>query len=303
MGVILERFPRQTSLAAWCRYGPGDAVRGVRAGAPQRPIRRQLRGSAVRSVASHRAADTRIRYADIRPALGSSRWQPFIDEASRQFAIPEPWICAVMGQESAGRTTLNGRPITSSAGAMGLMQVMPGTYSDLRNRYALGDDSYDPHDNILAGTAYLRQMYERYGYPSLFAAYNAGPKRFDAYLFAGKPLPNATLHYVESILPGVGTALAGTSGGITNARNPGSFSSARGGKIAPPHALFFTHLAARNQRRNRPTNSVGFVKSAEEFIRDLCRIPADLRTVRGTDSSSRCLPVCNRSSVGERRGA
>ena len=61
---------------------------------------------------------------------------------------------------------------------MGLMQVMPGTYSDLRNRYALGGDSYDPHDNIFAGTAYLRQMYERYGYPSLFAAYNAGPKRW-----------------------------------------------------------------------------------------------------------------------------
>ncbi len=170
------------------------------------------------------------------------RWQPFIGEASRQFAIPEPWIRAVMSQESAGRTTLKGRPITSSAGAMGLMQVMPGTYSDLRNRYALGDDSYDPHDNILAGTAYLRQMYERYGYPSLFAAYNAGPKRFDAYLFAGKPLPNATLRYIESILPGVGTALAGTSGGTANPKNLGSLSSASGAKSVPPKSLFFAHL-------------------------------------------------------------
>jgi hypothetical protein len=93
------------------------------------------------------------------------------------------------------------------------MQVMPGTYADLRRRYSLGGDSYDPHDNILAGTAYLRQMYERYGYPSLFAAYNAGPTRFDAYLFGRKHLPNETLHYVESILPGVETTLNGSQSG------------------------------------------------------------------------------------------
>ncbi|MDE2135738.1 MAG: lytic transglycosylase domain-containing protein [Alphaproteobacteria bacterium] len=168
------------------------------------------------------------------------RWQSFIGEASRQFAIPEPWIRAVMGLESGGRTTLGGRPITSGAGAMGLMQVMPGTYSDLRNHYTLGDDSYDPHDNILAGTAYLRQMYDRYGYPSLFAAYNAGPKRFDAYLFAGKPLPNETLSYVESILPGVGTVLEGPHGVAPNMKYRGPFLSARVKKIMPRNTLFFT---------------------------------------------------------------
>lgn len=138
---------------------------------------------------------------------GVSQWRDFIAEAAQEFAIPESWIRAVVGQESGGHTTLHGRPITSSAGAMGLMQVMPGTYADLRRRYSLGRDSYDPHDNILAGTAYLRQMYERYGYPSLFAAYNAGPARFDAYLFGRKQLPSETLHYVESILPGVATTL------------------------------------------------------------------------------------------------
>ena len=45
---------------------------------------------------------------------------------------------------------------TSQAGAMGLMQVMPVTYDELRARYNLGDDPYDPHDNVMAGTAYLR---------------------------------------------------------------------------------------------------------------------------------------------------
>jgi hypothetical protein len=144
---------------------------------------------------------------------GVSQWRNFIAEAAQEFAIPESWIRAVMGRESGGHATLHGRPITSSAGAMGLMQVMPGTYADLRRRYSLGGDSYDPHDNILAGTAYLRQMYERYGYPSLFAAYNAGPARFDAYLFGRKQLPNETLHYVESILPGVETTLNNSQSG------------------------------------------------------------------------------------------
>ena len=80
-----------------------------------------------------------------------------------------------MHAESAGRTTLHGQPITSSAGAMGLMQVMPRTYSDLRKQLGLGADPYAPADNITAGAAYLQQMYRRYGYPGMFAAYNAGP--------------------------------------------------------------------------------------------------------------------------------
>jgi soluble lytic murein transglycosylase-like protein len=49
-----------------------------------------------------------------------------------------------MKQESAGLTTLNGQPITSRAGAMGLMQLMPGTWSDMRDRYGLGNNPFDP---------------------------------------------------------------------------------------------------------------------------------------------------------------
>jgi soluble lytic murein transglycosylase-like protein len=48
------------------------------------------------------------------------RWQDFITEASRRFAVPEFWIRVVMAAESAGQTMLDGRPITSPAGAMGL---------------------------------------------------------------------------------------------------------------------------------------------------------------------------------------
>ena len=60
---------------------------------------------------------------------------------------------------------------------MGLMQLMPGTWSEMRLMLGLGGDPFEPHDNIMAGTAYLRMVYDRFGYPGLFAAYNAGPGR------------------------------------------------------------------------------------------------------------------------------
>jgi len=135
------------------------------------------------------------------PASASpiDRWQPFITEASRRFGLPEAWIGAVMRAESGGQAMLDGRPITSRVGAMGLMQVMPETWAELRDRYALGSNPYDPRDNILAGTAYLRELYARYGYPDLFAAYNAGPARLNEHLFSGRPLPDETRAYLAAL--------------------------------------------------------------------------------------------------------
>lgn len=127
------------------------------------------------------------------------RWQELIAEASRRFGVPEVWIRAVMQAESGGRTTLDGRPITSRAGAMGLMQLMPDTYEEMRHAHGLGSDPYDPRDNILAGTAYLRAMYDLYGYPGLFAAYNAGPGRYDDHLQQGRPLPAETRAYLATV--------------------------------------------------------------------------------------------------------
>lgn len=121
-----------------------------------------------------------------------------IAEASHRFDIPVAWIRAVMRVESAGRV----RAI-SSAGAMGLMQVMPGTWAELRARYGLGGDPYDPRDNILAGTAYLREMHDRYGSPGFLAAYNAGPRRYEQHL-AGRPLPAETRAYLATLAPLVG---------------------------------------------------------------------------------------------------
>lgn len=108
------------------------------------------------------------------------RWQSFVTEASRKFHVPESWIRAVIRQESGGRTMQSeNQPITSKAGAMGLMQVMPQTYAQMRDAYNLGADPYDPHDNIIAGTAYLRWLHGKYGFPDMFAAYNDGPGNFD----------------------------------------------------------------------------------------------------------------------------
>ncbi|OQM76715.1 hypothetical protein BFN67_12440 [Pseudaminobacter manganicus] len=121
----------------------------------------------------------------------------FIAEAARRFAIPEPWIRAVMGVESAGDPRA-----VSSAGAMGLMQVMPNTWDELRLRHRLGPDPFAPRDNILAGVAYLREMFTRYGNTAaMLAAYNAGPERYDEYLADGRALPAETRAYVAKLAP------------------------------------------------------------------------------------------------------
>jgi soluble lytic murein transglycosylase-like protein len=126
-------------------------------------------------------------------------WRELIAKASRTFDIPESWISSVMRAESGGLAILGGRPIISSAGAMGLMQIIPGTWAGLRLRYGLGNDPYDPHDNVFAGAAYLRELYQRYGYPNLFAAYNAGPARLDSYLAGTARLPNETSDYLAKL--------------------------------------------------------------------------------------------------------
>ncbi|KTR83812.1 lytic transglycosylase [Novosphingobium barchaimii] len=128
-----------------------------------------------------------------------ARWHIEIAEASARFGVPVAWIERVMRAESGGMTMLNGRPITSRAGAMGLMQLMPVTWAAMRATYGLGANPYDPHDNILAGTAYLRAMYDRFGYPGLFGAYNAGPGRYAEYIASGRPLPGETRAYLATV--------------------------------------------------------------------------------------------------------
>lgn len=115
----------------------------------------------------------------------------YVDEASKRFLIPSSWIWAVMKVESAGDVRA-----LSNKGAMGLMQIMPRTWETLRQQHALGSDPYNPRDNILAGAAYLRELYDRYGERGFFAAYNAGPARYEEHLTGQHGLPAETVDYV-----------------------------------------------------------------------------------------------------------
>jgi hypothetical protein len=136
------------------------------------------------------------------PGPPEDPWGPYIREAAARYSVPEQWIRAVMQQESGGE-----EQAVSPVGAMGLMQVMPDTYAGLRERYALGDDPFEPHNNILAGSGYIREMYERFGSPGFLAGYNAGPDRVDEYLAGTARLPDETVNYLAAITPNLGNAV------------------------------------------------------------------------------------------------
>lgn len=122
-----------------------------------------------------------------------------IAEAALRFGLPADWIRAVIRAESGGDALA-----LSRAGAVGLMQLMPGTYADLRSRYGLGADPYGIRDNILAGSAYLRELRDRYGPLGMLAAYNAGPGRWDEHVRTGRPLPDETERYLAKLSSAVG---------------------------------------------------------------------------------------------------
>jgi soluble lytic murein transglycosylase-like protein len=120
----------------------------------------------------------------------------YIAEAEQRFGVPASWIRAVMRAESDG----NVREV-SPIGAMGLMQIMPETWTELRGRYGFGADPFDAHNNILAGAAYLRELHDRYGAAGFLAAYNAGPARYEDHVATGRPLPDETRAYMALLGP------------------------------------------------------------------------------------------------------
>ncbi len=163
----------------------------------------------------------------------------FVGEASKRFAVPEHWIRAVMRVESGVKVRARSRK-----GAMGLMQIMPQTWNDLRGRYGLGADPYDPHDNILAGAAYIRELHDRYGAPGFLAAYNAGPGRYERHLASGRTLPDETQAYVAKLAPMIGGKQ--THGKI--ATIPKSLTLVR--------SPLFVERTASNSSGNRPSPSL-----------------------------------------------
>lgn len=181
------------------------------------------------------------------------KWRGLAAAAADRFGLPVEWVMRVIEAESAGRTELGGQPITSHSGAMGLMQIMPATWAGLRAQYGLGPDPHDPRDNIVAGTAYLRAMYDRFGYPGLFGAYNAGPGRYAVYVAKGRPLPRETRDYMARITRG------GPLSPVARRRAPGSAPATQLPVIDP---IFF----ARNRADERPLGgrrAMGFADPTE----------------------------------------
>jgi len=195
-GASRAPFAGASTLAGWRRSGGGPAallavlVLVALGAAPVAALAQDA--PAERSVARH-------------PYAGH------VAEAAQRFGIPEHWIWAVMRVESNGDV----RAI-STAGAMGLMQIMPGTWAGLRVRHRLGSDPLDPRDNIMAGAAYLREMHDRYGnVTAMLASYNAGPGRYDEHLSRGRPLPAETRAYLAKL-----ASISGSAGDTRLAATP-----------------------------------------------------------------------------------
>jgi hypothetical protein len=184
----------------------------------------------------------------------------YVEEASRRFLIPSPWIWAVMRVESAGDSRA-----LSNKGAMGLMQIMPDTWTMLRQQHDLGDDPCDPRDNILAGTGYLRELHHRYGNEGFLAAYNAGPRRYEEHLSGRRSLPAETIDYVSKVSRMIG--LGAPSNG---------FLTAHSGSVAAESDLFvcseFESSSDQEADDNRSQNQVSVSLKYDQRVVDLSAI-------------------------------
>ncbi|MFQ6163473.1 lytic transglycosylase domain-containing protein [Sinorhizobium meliloti] len=196
--LALDRSEHDGRLAAIREKGRRDIIRAI--------IALPIALAWIASLPSLALADPPVSGRFANHVAASTRSDPyagFVAEAAKRFAIPERWIRAVMEVESR-----NNQSAISPKGAMGLMQIMPATWAELRARHHLGEDVFEPRDNILAGAAYLAELHDLYGSPGFLAAYNAGPGRYEKHLVTGNPLPQETVDYMAKLVPMIDTEAA-----------------------------------------------------------------------------------------------
>ncbi len=181
-------------LALAALLAPGEALAGGRVGG----IYKYVDERGVTHFTNRPRGDRRFKPVEVfgmaRPipkykAPKTTRYDPLIHATAARTGVPPALVKAVIAAESA----FNSRAV-SVKGAQGLMQLMPATAASLGVR-----DAFVPEENVAGGTAYLREMIDRYGDISrALAAYNAGPTAVDRY--GGIPPYRETRAYVERVL-------------------------------------------------------------------------------------------------------
>jgi hypothetical protein len=168
----------------------------------------------------------------------------------------------VLRAESAGCAFTNGLPTISLSGAMGLMQLMPGTWEGLKNELQLGEDPFDPHDNIVAGARYLRELYDQFGLTGATTAYHTGPGRYAQHLLTGEALRDSTVVYISRVLADLN---AGSANELIVARQSNGLESAssihkvfiRTAESSVSHRLFISLKHPRIAPEISPSHSDG----------------------------------------------
>nr|WP_244182271.1 lytic transglycosylase domain-containing protein [Gluconacetobacter entanii] len=183
-------------------------------------------------------------------SVSAAPFDAYVTDAATRAHIPPAWITGVMHAESQGDASA-----VSPRGAMGLMQIMPDTWRQLRAALKLGADPYDPHDNITVGAAYLRWLHDRYGDAGFLAAYNAGPGRYEQLLTAGKMLPDETRKYVAKVIRLLrGVSVGGTISGVDFVDRPHE-------QTPSGSPLFVGEFASREATQNAPEVMPIFVQA------------------------------------------
>ena len=143
---------------------------------------------------------------DLLRNLGVGPWSQTASSSANSNMATQGLIDAMIGQESGGNQNA-----ISPKGAIGLMQLMPGTAKEL------GVNPYDPVQNVAGGTARMNQMLKRYNgdIATALGAYNAGPGRMDSFLAGKATLPDETKDYISRTLGREGKTGDVNVGGIT----------------------------------------------------------------------------------------